>query len=200
MLAFAIGRLRPTSLDRTLPDVVTRAAIAQLGERQTEDMKVPGSRHILQTERVAIPQSYLVFLLADHRFCCATAEMFEVSWSVNKERSHVEITTSIALGEKIQLRKNFRLRYLQPMSKLVSQDSSSESQISTSEQRFPGRKRHTLNHFFAQRLPFRLRYLQRMSKLVSQDSSSEQRLSEKNFDFCRFPPQSKDFQEENVTP
>ena len=154
MLAFAIGRLRPTSLDRTLPDVVTRATIAQLGERQTEDMKVPGSRHILQTERVAIPQSYFVFLLADHRFCWATAESFEVSWSVNKERSHVEITTSIALGEKIQLRKNFRLRYLQPM-----------------------------------------------SKLVSQDSSSEQRLSERKLDFCRkFPPQSKDFQEENVTP
>ena len=33
------------------------------------------------------------------------------------------------------------------------------------------------------------------------DSSSEQRLSERKLDFCRkFPPQSKDFQEENVTP
>ena len=54
-------------------------------------------------------------------------------------------------------------------------------------------QRHTLNHFFAQRLPlagFDSRrftseefqaevYLQRMSKLVSQDSSSEQRLSER---------------------
>ena len=45
-----------------------------------------------------------------------------------------------------------------------------------------------------------LRYLQPMSKLVSQDSSSEQKLSERKLDFCRkFPPQSKDFQEENVT-
>ena len=36
VLDFAIGDLRPTSL-------VTRAAIAQLGERQTEDLKVPSS-------------------------------------------------------------------------------------------------------------------------------------------------------------
>ena len=36
--------------------------------------------------------------LADQRLCCVTAEMFEISWSINKERSHVEITTSIALG------------------------------------------------------------------------------------------------------
>ena len=39
-------------------------AIAQLGERQTEDLKVPGSipglGTILQAEKVAIPQSYLV--------------------------------------------------------------------------------------------------------------------------------------------
>ena len=31
------------SLEKTLPDNATRAAIAQLGERQTEDLKVPGS-------------------------------------------------------------------------------------------------------------------------------------------------------------
>ena len=30
------------SLEKTLPDNATRAAIAQLGERQTEDLKVPG--------------------------------------------------------------------------------------------------------------------------------------------------------------
>ena len=31
------------SLEKTLPDNATRAAIAQLGEHQTEDLKVPGS-------------------------------------------------------------------------------------------------------------------------------------------------------------
>ena len=31
------------SLEKTLPDNATRAAIAQLGERQTEDLKIPGS-------------------------------------------------------------------------------------------------------------------------------------------------------------
>ena len=31
------------SLEKTLPDNATRAAIAQLGERQTEELKVPGS-------------------------------------------------------------------------------------------------------------------------------------------------------------
>ena len=31
----------------------------------------------------------------DQRLCCVTAEMFEISWSINKERSHVEITTNI---------------------------------------------------------------------------------------------------------
>ena len=31
----------------------------------------------------------------DQRLCCVTAEMFEISWSINKERLHVEIITNI---------------------------------------------------------------------------------------------------------
>ena len=45
---------------KTSPTVATRAAIAQLGEHQAEVLKVPGSRHLLQAEKVAIPESYLV--------------------------------------------------------------------------------------------------------------------------------------------
>ena len=78
--------------------------------------------------------------------------MFEISWSINKERSHVEITASIALGG------------------FASKEFQAEVSATNVE-------------------------------IGCADSSSEQRLSERKLDFCRkFPPQSKDFQEENVTP
>ena len=38
-----VRRAALQSRDETWPDYATRAAIAQLGERQTEDLKVPGS-------------------------------------------------------------------------------------------------------------------------------------------------------------
>ena len=69
--------VRRGSRTKILPDVTTRAAIAQLGERQTEDLKVPDS----------IPRLCTFCKLRERQYLSLTLSWGGRSWRRTQEGS-----------------------------------------------------------------------------------------------------------------